>query len=183
MLELYIEPQELFDEKTDEFIYTQGTRLQLEHSLISVRKWESKTHKPFLKEEDKSISEIREYIKCMTINPVKDQSVYNYIPRKDIEKVIEYIKDPMTATWFKKDPNRLGGPLKPGKVITAEIVYCWMFSMNIPLECEKWHLGQLLTLIRVMSEENSTKKTDPKQAARERAILNEQRKAKYKTRG
>lgn len=183
MLELYIEFPELFNEQTNEFIYLPGTKLQLEHSLISVRKWESRTHKPFLKNEEKTVNEIREYMECMTINQVANKEIYKYIPLKEINKVIDYIKDPMTATWFKKDPTRVGGPLKKGEVITAEIIYYWMFSMNIPLECEKWHLSQLLTLIRVISEKNNNQKKDPKQAARERAILNEQRKAKYKTRG
>ena len=183
MLELYIEGCELYNDATNEFIYVQPTKLQLEHSLISIRKWEAKTHKPFLKDENKTTDEIREYIKCMTINPVKNPDIYKYLSVSDIQKVITYIQDPMTATWFSDNAKHLGKKIGFGEIVTAEIIYYWMCTMNIPLECEKWHLNQLLTLVRVISEKNKDPKVDKKQAARNRAMLNAQRKAKYHTRG
>lgn len=161
--------------------------LKLEHSLISLRKWESKHHKPFMGkrgEEEKTLEEILDYIYCMITNKEKiNPLVISCISEEDVQKVVSYIQDPMTATWFSTN-TRIGASHKIGEVVTAEIIYYWMISYNVPIELERWHLNQLLTLLRVLSVKNGgDKKMSRKDAATERRILNEQRRAKYKSRG
>ena len=184
MKEIFIPEQELYNDSTAEFIQIKNTTLQLEHSLISLKKWEQKWHKPFLKKEDKTVEEIVDYIQCMTLNGKSvDPIVYKYLPTNAIEEVTEYIKDPMSATWFS-DNSLMGAQKNPNEIVTAEIIYYWMISLNIPVEFEKWHLNQLLTLIKVVSIKNSPKKKMPRrEAAQQRAALNAARRAKYNSKG
>lgn len=188
MIEILIPKQhyELFDEKNEEFlpdIDIEETRIHLEHSLISLKKWEEKWHKPFLGKNEKTEEELIDYIRCMTLDEGVDQKVYNWIPTDEINKVIEYIKDPMTATWFSE--NALGNGQKHSReVVTAEIIYYWMITLSIPMECQEWHLNKLTTLIRVVAIKNGgEKKKDPRKAALERDALNKMRREKYKTKG
>lgn len=153
MLKLPVRGIEFFDERTCEFIYTKSTVLQLEHSLISLSKWESKWHKPFLSKENKTDEEIRDYVRCMTITQNVDPLVYKTLTRHDIELVEEYMSDPMTATTIKKNFQK-----SKQRNITSELIYYWMVSFQIPFECEKWHLNRLLTLIDICGIENSPKK-------------------------
>ena len=145
MLKITIPGQEFWDEEKEVFVNTKGATLQLEHSLVSLSKWESKWHKPFLGNGDKTVEETVDYIRCMTLTQNVNPSVYDFITNEIIGRVSDYIDDSMTATWFSKEdkssPNR--------EVITAEIIYYWMIALNIPFECQKWHLNRLLTLIRV----------------------------------
>lgn len=182
MLEITIPEKEFFNE-SEGFIKIKGVKLQLEHSLISLKKWESKWHKPFLGKDDKTTEEIIDYIKCMTINQVPDKRIYNHIPQNSMKEVIDYIKDPMTATWFTKNTSE--GPAKTNaKVITNEIIYFWMVSLNIPFECQKWHLNQLLTLIKVVNIESGPKKKMSKEEEKaRRKALNDARLAKFKSKG
>lgn len=181
MLEVIIPASELYDDKNNEFIYTKETKLKLEHSLISLKKWESKWHKPFLT-TDKSYEELIDYIKCMTIEPIKDEIVYKAIPRSTFYIIIDYIKDPMTATWFSKASE---DKLKSNKkeTITNEIIYYWMIELGIPFECQKWHINQLLTLIKVIQLKSSSSKMSKKDEKTQRDMLNKQRRMKYKSRG
>lgn len=183
MKEVKIGDLELFDENKNQFVYIKAVTLQLEHSLISLKKWEEKTHKPFLG-KDKTIDEIRDYIQCMTINPKNvDQNVYKYMPMDIIKEIEEYIDDKMTATWFTELPTQEGQGKKK-EVVTAEIIYYWMITFNVPSEYQKWHLNQLLTLIRVLSIKNAPKKKmNAKEAAAQRRALNEARLAKHHTKG
>lgn len=184
MLEIIIQKGEFFDEKTQEFIMmNKDTKLQLEHSLISLKKWESKWHKPYLKDEDKTIEEIIDYVRCMTINHIEDQSVYNCLSSDNIKQITDYIRNPMTATWFSKDKST-GTPKFSEAVITNEIIYYWMISLNIPVEFQKWHLNQLLTLIKVVNIKNSPKKKmSREEEATQRKALNAARRAKYNSKG
>lgn len=183
MLTVTIPANEVFNSETNEFIKVKETTLQLEHSLISLKKWEQKWHKPFLMKKDKTIEETIDYIRCMTINPGVDQEIYNYIPGRIIKQITEYIEDPMTATWFS-DTGKIGAQKKQEEVVTAEIIYYWMISLNIPVEFQKWHLNTLLTLIRVISVKNTPKeKMDKATWAKQRAALNASRKAKLHTNG
>lgn len=185
MLTVNVEPNELYIEKTNEFWSFDGGVLQLEHSLISIRKWESKWHIPFLEEEDKTPEQIKDYIRCMTINNVKNPDIYEFLTQKNINDIIEYIKDSMTATFFSNKgglPNQNKNNSNPEK-ITAEVVYCWMIMLNIPIEFERWHINQLITLIRVVNIKANPSKMSHKDAAMQRQMLNAQRRAKYKTRG
>ena len=179
MLEITVPGKELFDEKKNEFVYLKPTTLTLEHSLISLSKWESKWKKPFLS-SDKSLPETLDYIRCMTITQNVQPDIYNYLSKENINDVTAYIEDPMTATSIKD--NR---PQKANKeIITAELIYYWMVTLNIPFECQKWHLNKLLTLIDICSIKNQpSKKMSKNEILRQNRELNAARRAKYKTRG
>lgn len=153
MLKLIIPGIERYDNDKNEFIYTKDTEIQVEHSLVSISKWESKWNKPFLSKEKKTVKETIDYVKCMTIsNNIKDE-IYENLTNDNINTVSEYISAPMTATWFSDNT-----PNKSNKIITSEIIYFYMISYNIPFECQKWHLNRLLTLIRVCDNHNQPKK-------------------------
>lgn len=180
MLDVVIPSQEFFDDEKQEFIPTKSITLQLEHSLVSLSKWESKWCKPFLGKEEKTNEEVIDYIRCMTITQNVKSDVYLTFPSKIFDLIKEYIDAPMTATWF----NELPGGKKNTEIITAEVIYYWMIAQNIPMECQKWHLNRLLTLIRVCGIKNSPpKKRDKKSMLAERKIINEQRRAKLNTKG
>lgn len=171
-----------WDSNLEEFIKIPEQKLQLEHSLISLSKWESKWKKPFL-QDDKTHEETIDYIRCMTINGNVDQRVYQYIPNSIVKEILDYIDDSMTATWFSQDSER-GLNVGRRNIITSEVIYYWMVTLQIPFECEKWHLNRLITLIRVINEKNKDpKKMDKKTLFNRNRALNEARKAKYKTRG
>lgn len=188
MLEILIPEQhyEFFDEKKEEFlppIDIKETKIQIEHSLISIKKWEQKWHKPFLGDKDKTYEELVDYVRCMTLTHGVDPIIYKYIPMKVLNEIVDYIKDPMTATWFRDD-GLVGGQKYLKEVVTAEIIYYWMITLNVPVEFQKWHLNQLLTLIKVLNIKNGKKeKVDSKTAARQRAALNAQRRAAHKSKG
>lgn len=179
MLKLKIPSLEVYDEKNDLFIQLPEAELQLEHSLISISRWESKWCKPFLKNEEKTVEELIDYIKCMTLNSNVNDSVYKYLQPKELEKIKKYIESPMTATTFN-DTNKRSSR----EIITSEIIYYWMVSFNIPFECQKWHLNRLLTLIRVCSIKNSPqKKMSQKEIMSSNKELNNARKAMYNSKG
>ena len=185
MLKLVLRSEEGFDEEKMEFVPGKEIcTLILEHSLLSISKWEAIYCKPFLS-TDLDFDLTKEYIKCMTINSNVRDEVYEYITAKDVETVADYISSSKTATWFS-DSKIPGQPHNKGKmmgeVITSEIVYYWMISMNIPVEFQKWHLNRLLTLIRVISVKNDTS-GGKKMTLAERRALNKARQAKYHTRG
>lgn len=184
MLEITIPGNIFLNELTNEIIEVKETKLQLEHSLIAIKKWESKWHKPFLgKEDEKTTEEIIDYIRCMTINHVSDKSIYDYIPQKCVKEVIDYIKNPMTATWFSKNYSENSSNTNT-EVVTNEIIYYWMVALNIPFECQKWHINQLLTLIKVVNIKNSPrKKMSKKEEFEWRSKLNKARRAKYNSKG
>lgn len=180
MLCINIPDIEFYNEEIEEFFYYKGENLQLEHSLVSLSKWESKWHKPFLGKEQKTTAETIDYIRCMTINKNVDPNIYDYIPDKTFNLIIDYVDDSMTATWFTDLP----GQKKNREVVTAEIIYYWMISLSIPSEYEKWHLNRLLTLIRVCNEKNKPpKKMGRKEMLAQRHALNQARRAKLNSKG
>lgn len=160
------------------------TVLKLEHSLVSVHKWEAKWHKLFLDDNEKGIDEMLDYIRCMTLNEDEvDQNAYYGLTDADIKCIVDYIKDPMTATWFNNN-KRVGASNKTGEKVSAEVIYYWMVSLRVPVEFEKWHLNQLLTLLKVINIKNGgEKKMSKSEAAAQRAAMNRQRRKKYKTKG
>lgn len=188
MIEIVIPEQhyEFYDEKKEEFLPTvniRETTIQLEHSLISLKKWEQTWHKPFLAKNDKTYEELTDYIRCMTLTHGVDPEIYHWIPKDVLDKVVKYINDPMTATWFRNDAL-IGAQKSSREVVTAEIIYYWMITLNIPVEFQKWHLNQLLTLIKVVNIKNGKpQKMDKRTAARERAALNKIRREQYNSRG
>lgn len=153
MLKITIPAIEKYDEVKNEFITSKESILQLEHSLVSLSKWESKWHKSFLSQDDKSVEETIDYIRCMTITQNVQEEVYACLTNDNMNKVRDYIKDDMTATTIFNDNNTINR-----EIITAEIIYYWMIALNIPFDCQKWHLNKLLTLINVCNIKNSPPK-------------------------
>lgn len=181
MLELVIPPRENTIETPEGdvlFVNTDGGTLLLEHSLISVSKWESKYKKAFLNNTTpKTREESLYYIKCMSLNRNVPDSLYNSLTNSEIDKINSYIDDPMTATWFSEDKQKRGR--RSSEVVTSELIYYWMVALQIPTEYEKWHLNRLMTLIRICE----IKQQDPKKMkksdiyARNRALNASRRKA------
>ena len=184
MLDFTISAKEIFNEETNEFIYTKEYKIQLEHSLISLQKWESLTHKKFLSDlVPKTNEDILLYIKCMTLNKVPDEA-YKYLSNEEKNTIFKYINDPMTATVFNDINSKSeSDPLTSDK-ITAEIIYYYMVSYNIPMECRKWHLNQLLTLIRVCNIKNQPNKKIPiNETINNYAAINARRRKQLNSRG
>lgn len=161
MLQLTIPAFEQWDERKETFIKTKGQTLQLEHSLVSLSKWESKWNKPFLSKGDKTYEETLDYIKCMTITQSVDPNIYNGLTQDHIDQINKYIEAPMTATTFAETK----GGKNNREIVTSELIYYWMIALNIPLDpCQKWHLNRLLTLIRVCNVKNAPPKKMSKRA-------------------
>lgn len=181
MLQIKVPGKEAWDEKSEEFISVPDTVLSLEHSLISISKWESKWHIPFLGKEEKTSEQINDYIKCMTITPNVKDEVYNCLTRQNINDVMAYINDPMTATTIKE---RDGGRRMSREIITSELIYYWMVALQIPFECQKWHINRLMMLIQVCNVKNQPdKKMSKRSTAQQNAALNAARRQKARSRG
>lgn len=180
MLRIIIPESELFNEQTGEFISVKKQTLQLEHSLVSLSKWESKWHKPFLGKEDKTFDETIDYIRCMTLSQNVDPNAYMFLTQENIKEINDYIGDPMTATTFSNDQSGRNNR----EIITSELVYYWMVALNIPFECQKWHLNRLLTLIRVCNIKNQPpKKRSQGQIMSRNAALNAARRKQLNSKG
>ena len=183
MLQLTIPSAEYYDEANEVFIEIKGRTLQLEHSLVSISKWEAKWRKPFMSKEPKTEAESVDYIRCMTLTQNVDPNVYKNLTPQLIQGVNAYIDEPMTATWFGEE----GGKKPSREIITAERIYYWMIALNIPMECQKWHLNRLLTLIRVCDIENKGNGNKPKMSKRElmnrNRALNAERRRRLKSNG
>ena len=178
MLQITIPEVELYDEERAEFSFKKEIVLSLEHSLISISKWESKWHKPFLTSE-KNEDEILDYIICMSVGKRITPADLEGITKEDLEAINNYIDDPMTATTFSS-----GSTSGQTKFVTSELVYYWMAKASIPFECEKWHFNRLMTLIRVCMEEDNTKKEmSPDEIMRQNRELNEKRRREMHTNG
>ena len=180
MLKIVVPPIEYFNEKTNEFTYMDGATLEMEHSLVSISKWEARWNKPFLSATEKTTDEIVDYIRCMVMNDVDNlDKVLGNLTMRHITEINKYIESSMTATTFTKD-NSPGGR----EIVTSEIIYYWMLTFNIPFECQHWHLNRLLTLIRVCNIKNNppTKMSKQEILSRNKA-LNQARKQQLNTRG
>ena len=180
MLQITIPSAMLWDETKEEFIYTKEQTLQLEHSLVSLSKWESKWCKPFFSKREKTYEETLDYIKCMTLTQNVNPEVYNYITKSNVDQIDAYIKAPMTATYFTEDRRGRSN----GEQVTAELIYYWMIALNIPMECQKWHINRLLTLVRVCNVKNAPPKKMSKRALMSRnAALNASRRKHLNSNG
>lgn len=180
MLQVTIPASEYFDEKTGEFNSIRETTLQLEHSLVSVSKWESKWCKPFLGPNEKTAEECIDYVRCMTITQHVDPTVYQFLTQKNFQEINAYIEAPMTATTFSERENKRFSR----EVVTAEIIYYWMVALNIPFECQKWHLNKLIALVRVCNIKNTPQKKMSRREVTERnRALNEARRKKMHSNG
>lgn len=180
MLKLVVPSTEYWDAEQELFFTKKESRLQLEHSLVSIAKWESKWGKPFLNSDNKTTEEIKDYIRCMTITQNVDPDIFDRLTNDNLNDINEYIQASMTATTF--DEEKPKGVMRD--VITSELIYYWMVSFNIPMECQKWHINRLLTLIRVCTVMNQP----PEQLSEAELMarnteLNELRKKQFNTNG
>lgn len=183
MLTIRVPETEYFIEESSSFGFFPGATLQLEHSLISLSKWESKWKKPFLTSAAKTREELKDYIRCMTVNNVPPET-YDYLTKENIEAVNAYIHDPYSATTFKQAPGTTRK--RGGETQTSELIYYYMVALEIPFECQKWHLNRLLTLIHICAIKNdpkSQKKMSPSAVMSQNKALNAARRAKYGTKG
>jgi len=179
MLTIHVAGVESFDDNSQEFVTQGGTILELEHSLVSLSKWESKHEKPFLGKEPKSFEEIIYYVKCMCLRKVPEE-IFLKLSEDNVNEIAQYIDAKMTATWFNEQP---GAP-QSSEMITAELVYYWMTVFNIPFECERWHLNRLFTLIRICNiKQSKPKKMSRAEIAQRNRELNAQRRAQLGTKG
>jgi hypothetical protein len=180
MLKITIPAVEEWDEARQEFISTKETELRLEHSLVSVSKWESKWHKHFIGNKDLTPEMLIDYIRCMTLTQNVDPEVYYAMNDEIITQIKNYIDDAQTATWFAESNEKKYSR----DIITSEIIYYWMIALQIPFECQKWHLNRLLTLIRVCNEKNQPeKKMSQAEVMRRNREINEARRRALNTRG
>lgn len=180
MLTITIPATELWDEINERFLFTKDQTLQLEHSLVALSKWESKWHKPFYSNEEKTYEETIDYIRCMTLTENVDPQIYNFISNQNVADINAYIDDSMTATTFSDQ----GKGKASREIITSEVIYYWMIALNIPMECENWHINRLITLIRVCEIKNNPPKKMSKRELMERnRALNASRRGKLNSKG
>lgn len=181
MLKIIIEEDELFNETTSTFEKVKGAEFDLEHSLISLSKWESKHQKPFLSSNNnKTAEEIFNYIQCMVVNSNVDLDILYRISQKDIIRIQEYIDSNESATTFGMMPKSRG----PSEIITSELIYYWMVAFNIPFDCQYWHLNRLFALVRICNIKNSPpEEMSRNELAQRNHDLNAQRKAELGTTG
>lgn len=173
MLRLELKAYENYNETTNTFTTTKPQTICLEHSLVSISKWESKWNTPFLSKSHKTTEQALDYIKCMAVGQVIDDSTLNRLTKEHMLQINDYIEAEMTATKIRNENNKSASR----EIITSEVIYYWMIAHNIPFECEKWHLNRLLTLINVCNVKNSPpKKMSKSEIARRNAELNAARK-------
>lgn len=180
MLQICVPGIEFWDEENEEFTSGPETIISLEHSLISISKWESKWHRPFLGKQQPKGEELIDYIKCMTITPNVKDDVYKRLTRDNIDDILNYINDPMTATTI----HERDGGRRSFEIVTSELIYYWMVALQIPFECQKWHINRLMILIRVCSIKNQPdKKMSKRSTMQQNAALNAARRKKLHSRG
>ena len=180
MLRLKIAPTEMWDERKQEFVQTGERELMLEHSLVSLAKWESKWQKPFLDQKPKTGDEMLDYVRCMTITQNVSPETYSRLTTGNMAEIEQYISRPMTATTFSAEQH--GN--RNGEKTTAELIYYWMVTLSIPFECEKWNLNRLLALIRVCNLKNQpARKKSQRAILQENRALNAARRQRLRTRG
>lgn len=183
MLQVEIPDMETWSPATNEFSTIKGGSITLEHSLLSIAKWEAKHHKYFLNNRTLTADELLDYIRCMTVKGNVPDGMYEYLPAEEIRRINEYMEDPMTATWFGENNRGNPKPRLGGRIVTSELVYYYMIQFGVPIQCEKWHINRLLTLIQVCQAEQNPTKLTGKALAERNTKLNEARRKKYHSHG
>ena len=179
MLYITIPGTEQWDELNQEFTYTKSQRLQLEHSLVSISKWESKWKKPFLTKDPKTTEETVDYIRCMTLTQNVSPEVYNNLTMNNVSEINDYIESPMTATFIHEQQQS-----GRREIITSELIYYWMIALTIPFDCQKWHLNRLLTLIKICNIKNQPpRKRSRSEIMSQNAALNAARRKQLNSKG
>lgn len=183
MLEIIVPDKELWDEANEQFINFHETKLELEHSLVAISKWEAKWHKPFLsKYTQKSNEEVIDYIRCMTLTPNVDQNIYKCLTKDNITQIDDYINNPMTATTIKKIQTENNNNNR--EQITSELIYYWMLELKIPVEFQNWHINRLITLIELCEVKNTPpKKLSRAEIMRRNEAINAANRKRFKSKG
>ncbi len=183
MITITVPKGEVFDSENEIFWrVSKETTLQLEHSLISLQKWEARWHIPFLTKKPKTLEQTIDYVRCMCLTSNVKEDVFYCIPKSEMDRIADYIKDPMTATTITRRGPK--GVAKKQKIVTAEVIYYWMIALNIPSEYKKWHLNQLLMLIQVINAEEAPKtKRKPHEVMNDYRAINEANKKRFNTKG
>lgn len=182
MITIVIQRPDDFNDETQKFIYYDPVKLRMEHSLVSLSKWESLYKKPFLNNMGKNEQEMYDYLEAMILDDDYPEDILSYLTQEQADKITAYIDDPQTATWFYEDPNAK----KSTEIVTAEVIYQWMVAYEIDFQCQDWHLNRLITLVRVCSEKHPDAKPRKKsrgELAEERRRLNRQRREAMGTSG
>lgn len=180
MLTIVVPREEFYNEQTEEFVIVDEIVLELEHSLVSLSKWESKFEKPFLGPEEKTSEEVLGYVESMILNPKFSPEVIFQLTQENLDQINDYIGSAQSATTFGQMPDRK----VKGEIITSELIYYWMVAFNIPFECEHWHLNRLFALIRICNIKNSKqKKMSKHELAARNQELNAKRRAELNTSG
>ena len=180
MLRITVPAKEMWDEEKEEFVYGDEVTLEFEHSLVSLSKWESKHHKAFLTKKEKTAEEHLDYIKCMTLTEDVPDEVYARLTQENVDQIVAYIEDPMSATYYFDDKKQTGSR----DVMTAEYIYYCMFANNIPLDFENRHLNKLIAIIKMCGLKNSPpKKMSKTDIANRHRQINAANRAKYHTKG
>lgn len=180
MLTITVGGQESYDEVAEQFVTEGGTVLQLEHSLVSLSKWEAEFEKAFLEDENKTPEELLGYVRAMTLTPDIPPEVFAELTDENMEKIATHINAKMTATWFSESPTHS----RSSEVVTSELIYYWMTALQIPFTCETWHLNRLFTLIRVCNiKQQQPKKMSRAEIASRQRELNAQRRLRLNSTG
>ena len=180
MLTIFVSDRELYDETTEEFVLQPSFVLRLEHSLVSLSKWESKFEKAFLGKEAKTNEELRGYIECMIQDGPTDQESLSRLTSRHFDEIRDYIESAQTATKFGELPKKT----TKAETVTAELIYFWLVTFNIPFEVETWHLNRLFALVRIcnMKNQKPTRKSKA-EMTRQYREMNARRRAELGTRG
>lgn len=180
MLTIVIPSVENYDEITNEFTLSKAQTIQLEHSLVSISKWETKWGVPFLSKNEKTVEQTTDYIRCMVITQNVDDKTFDNLTADMVTTIKQYIEAPMSATTLPVETKKSGVK----ETITSELIYYWMVSLTIPFECQKWHLNRLLTLVNICNIKNAPpKKMGKKELLNRNAALNAQRKEELLSKG
>lgn len=182
MLKLIVPGKEWFNDQTQEFVCLgSDTTLLLEHSLLSISKWEAKWKKSFFdKPESRTAEEEIDYVRCMTINQGVDRNIYYNLTADLMKQIHDYINDQQTATTITR--HKKGKSSR--RIVTSEVMYSWMIRYGIPFECQKWHLSRLMRLIEVCEADNGpAEKMSQAEIMKQNSALNAARRAKHKTKG
>ena len=179
MLKITVPDREFYDETNNEFFIKKGATFYIEHSLISISKWESTWEMPFLSHKEKTKAQLTDYVRCMTLTQNIPDYIYDMLTQDNFRDINKYINSKKTATTIKTSDHK-----KNNQIITSELIYYFMVALNIPFECQKWHLNRLLTLIQVCNEKNKpSKKMNRRDLNRRNSATNAARRARSGSRG